>query len=107
MSLKTIITRKSDNVVTNIVTDAIKVENGLQVTEASGTYIILCMNDCNRYDNIETSDTIVPTKYCYDEKNGFTTNVNYKDPVTLESLQSQLATTQDAIDYVLMNLPTA
>lgn len=85
MSVKTIITRKGDDVITNIVTSTEVVPNGLQVADPiMGTYIIAGIDDYNVYTDLETVDTIVPEQYTYTITNGFVKNANYKPYVSIE-----------------------
>lgn len=105
MATKIIITRKNDDVVTNIVNTARVVENGLLVTDQNGEYIIGFYSECNRFDNVETPDTIIPQKYKYTTANGFVEDPTYKPFVSTEdqiaSLQAQLLQTQSAVNSLL------
>jgi hypothetical protein len=108
--LKTIITKKEDNIVTNIIKSAEMVTNGLLVSDNIGTYIIARIEeDYNRYDNVETGNNIIPQKYFYTTANGFTLNLDYKPYISpeeeIKSLQSRLTATEDAILALMdMNL---
>ena len=93
--LKTIITRKSDNVITGIVDNNTKeVSNGLLVHDATGEYIIGCINECSIFKDVEILDTIEVQKYLYTAENGFVVNSNYKPYV---SDQEKIANLEKAV----------
>lgn len=110
--LKTIITRKVDNVVTNIVDTAVMVENGLKVADSTGEYIIGCIEECNQFDGVETAENIIPQGYTYTVAGGFLAVPGYTPYVPPEqqiavlqsqvaSLQTSLLAAQDAINSLL------
>ncbi|MBW9155944.1 hypothetical protein G9F71_014715 [Clostridium sp. FP2] len=103
--LKTIITRKSDDVVSNIVDTSKVVENGLLVKDSTGEYIIGCMGECNQYNNVETLDIIAPQKYKYTVPEGFIVDQNYKPYISTEmqiiAIQNALKENQNAINSLL------
>jgi len=112
MPKKVIITNKLDNVVVNIVDTAAEVENGLLVTDSNGEYIIGYYSECNKFEGVETADTIIPQKYTYSVSNGFVENPNYVEYVSPEvkislletqvaTLQSSLIEAQNAINVLL------
>lgn len=90
MATKIMVTRKSDDVVTNIVDTAMVVENGLKVTDSSGEYIIGFYEECNKYDNVDIPDDVIPQKYKYTATEGFTANPNYKPYISIEEQVSNL-----------------
>lgn len=101
MSIKTVITRKDNNVIIDLVKTIATVENGLLVSEFSGSqYIITCVDECNVYEGVEVADTIVSQKYTYNPTDGFKINTNYKEPVAIDDLQSQV----NAINVAIANM---
>lgn len=106
MSNQTIITRKGDDVITNIVTSTQVVSNGLQVTDSMGTYIIAGTDQYNVYPNVDTGTTTVTAQqYKYTTAGGFVTNSNYVAPVNtnleITDLQNGLLQAQAAINTLL------
>jgi hypothetical protein len=103
MATKTIITRKSDNVITNIVTATQVVENGLQVTDnIVGTYIIAGIENYNVYSNIETADAIVCEKYIYTVAGGFV-DTSLVGKTLLEIQSIKISQMQDSYNQTIYN----
>jgi len=75
--INTIITRKTDNVVTNIATSTEVVENGLLV---DNLYIIAGIDNYNMYFNIDSIDIEIE-KYTYTYADKFVKNPNYIEPI--------------------------
>ncbi len=105
--IKTIITRKTDDVVTNIVENNTEIViNGLSVKDDSGSYIISRIaEDYNVFKDIETSDTIIPQKYKYTQNEGFVVDPTYKPFIPtekqMEIMQNSLVEMQNAINTLM------
>jgi hypothetical protein len=92
MASKIIITRKVDDVITNIADTAVAVENGLKITTNGQELIITCMTECNQYSAVETADTIIPGKYKYTTAGGFIVDPSYKPYVSVEEQLENMKT---------------
>jgi hypothetical protein len=107
MAIKTLITRKTDDVVTNILDTCQVIPNGLQVTDSTmGSYIIGCVDQVNVYSNVDIGTTaVVPEKYKYTTSGGLVTNPNYVAPIDtnqqIKDLQNGLLQAQAAINTLL------
>lgn len=103
--VKIVLTRKSDGVVTNIVNTSSTVSNGLLVSDANGQYIIASIENYNVYENVETSEDIMPGKYKYTSEGGFIIDPTFKPYIPLEqqvsNLQTSLLETQNALNTLM------
>lgn len=99
--VKTIITRKTDDVITNIATiSELQGENLL----VDNSYFIARINeDYNVYPDVETSDSIAPEQYIYTVSNGFIKNINYKPYVSNEAAIAELQAQNAQMLLALVN----
>lgn len=108
MATKIIITRKSDNVITNIVNTQKVVENGLLVTDdIIGEYIIGFIAECDVFPDIETPDTVKPQEYKYTVVGGFVKNPDYVKYVSIEEEVEMLKAKNTALETELLNTKLA
>lgn len=111
MATKIIITRKSDDVITNIVNAQKVVENGLLVTDDTvGEYIIGFIAECDVFPDIETPDTVKPQEYKYTTTDGFVKNPDYVEYVPIEKkverLVAENATLKSDLSNAVIELST-
>ena len=103
--LKTIITRKSNDAILNIVDTSTEVSNGLLVSDANGEYVIGYYDECNKFEGVETLDTITPNQYKYTEVGGFVEDLTYVKPQSdtdkIEVLETSQATTNSTLMIIM------
>lgn len=108
-----ILTEKGSNVIVAISSIAEIAPNGIQLDDLiygipmDNNNVFIESYVPNIYDVVEVPVDVKSYQYCYDELNGFYSNVNYKPYISteeeIEKIKAELYSTQKALDYLIMN----